>query len=262
METLYPIFYGSRLVTFDVLEATFAPHMHPEAWRRHANFILHQGGKFGVGGGYRPGGTQPDKPGFAKEGKSFHQDQQFPSGLFYAALDYVVVNPGFVHRAPLWSEVPIQGQQLAFDYGIHMNVGVPGQAGSESWHGQPVELDGWQAWVNAGRPDIRTNYPIVISAPRPQPPQPPVPPTTVPSKEIKVEFNSRVLREGMSGPDVKFFQRRMNDIAGQGLILDGYFGAKTTTAVKNWQRQFGLTQDGILGAATQKSIIEVGLLTS
>ena len=66
----------------------------------------------------------------------------------------------------------------------------------------------------------------------------------------------------MSGPDVKFFQRRMNDIAGQGLILDGYFGAKTTTAVKNWQRQFGLTQDGILGAATQKSIIEVGLLTS
>ena len=261
-ETLYPIFYGSRLVTFDVLEATFAPHMHPEAWRRHANFIRHQGGKFGIGGGYRPAGTQPGKPGFAKEGKSFHQDQQFPSGIFYAALDYVVVNPGFVHRAPLWNEVPIQGQQLAFDYGIHMNVGSPGQPGSESWHGQPVELDGWQSWVNAGRPDIRMNYPIVLSAPRPQPPQPPVPPVSVPTKEITVEFSSRVLREGSVGADVKFFQRQMNELAGAGLLLDGNFGAKTTTAVKNWQSFFKLVPDGILGATTQKSIIEVSLLAS
>jgi peptidoglycan hydrolase-like protein with peptidoglycan-binding domain len=262
-EVLYPIFYGTRLVPFNVLEATFAPQMHPEGWRRHANFIKFHGGKFGIGSGFRPPGTQPsDKPGFAKPTQSFHEWQIFPSGKFYIALDYVVVNPGYVHRSPLWGEVPIQGTQPAIDFGVHMNVGEPGSKGSEPWHGQPVEIDGWGTWVVHGRPDIRSNYPIAIGNPRPQPPQPPVPPNPLPTKEIKVEFNSRVLRQGSVGPDVKFFQRIMNDIAGQGLLLDGHFGAKTTASVKSWQRLFELTEDGILGAATQKSMIEVSLLST
>ena len=66
-EVLYPMGYGTRLVTFDVLRNTFEPFMHPEAARRGFNFILHQGGKFGIGGGYRPPGAQPDRPGFAPE---------------------------------------------------------------------------------------------------------------------------------------------------------------------------------------------------
>jgi hypothetical protein len=41
-EVLYPISYGTRMVTFDVLRNTFAPHMHPEAARRAFNFILSQ----------------------------------------------------------------------------------------------------------------------------------------------------------------------------------------------------------------------------
>lgn len=270
METLYPIFYGTRLVTFDIIQKSFEPFMEPEAWRRHANFILHQGGKFGPGGGLRAAGTQPDRPGFADEGKTFHQRQQFPTGLYYAAIDYVVVNPGYPHRAPMWSEVPVQGQQLAINYGVHMNVGTPGKAGSESWHGQPIELDGWQAWVNAGRPGLRQGYPLVISAPRPQPPQPPIPPGLPPiTSGVYVNFASRNLEEGSVGPDVKFFQRQMNDIAGQGLLLDGHFGAKTTQAVKNWQAFFKatsdgkpLTVDGKLGPLTQQSIIEVSLAAS
>ena len=40
--------------------------------------------------------------------------------------------------------------KLAYDYGIHANVGVPGARGSESWHHQPVELDGWDTWVAEG----------------------------------------------------------------------------------------------------------------
>ena len=263
METLYPIFYGTRLVTFDVLRNTFEPHMHPEAARRGFNFILHQGGKFGIGGGYRPPGTQPNgKPGFAKPGESFHEGQPFPSGLYYCAWDMVVVNPGYPHRAPLWSEVPLQGGQLAIYYGWHMNVGTPGQPGSESWHAQPFELDGWKSWANAGKPDLRYNYPIVISDPRVTPAQPPVPSTQPVTKEIGVQITSRDLVLGSVGSDVKYFQRLMNDFAGQGLLLDGHYGAKTQQAVRNWQNFFGLVPDGLLGAKTQKSMIEIALATS
>lgn len=253
METLYPIYYGTRMVTWDVLVASFQDHMHPEAARRGFNFIFCQGGKMGIGSGYRPPGTQPNSPGYAPPGKSFHEGQQFPSGLYYVAWDLVVVNPGGRHRAPYWSEVPVQGSQLSIEYGYHMNVGIPGVPGSEPWHGQPIELDSWQTWVNQGRPDLQYGYPIQIFPPEPDPsPEPD-------SKEIIVQFKSRELFEGCSGSDVKFYQGQMNDIAGQGLTIDGQFGPKTTQAVKNWQTFFGLQVDGRLGALTQQSIIEITL---
>ena len=261
-ETLYPIFYGTRLVTFDVLRNTFEPHMHPEAARRGFNFILHQGGKFGIGGGYRAKGSQPNRPGFAPEGKSFHQDQNFKSCIGYAAWDMVVVNPGYKHRAPLWEEVPIQGTQLSFDYGWHMNVGGPGVKGSEPWHAQPIELDGWQSWFDSGQNDIKKDYPIKILSPRPQPPQPPIPPTQPDTKDFSMIVNSRALTLGSTGSDVKFYQNLLNDIAGQGLLIDGYFGPMTKRAIENWQKFFGLKVDGELGPITQKSIIEIALKTS
>jgi hypothetical protein len=181
----------------------------------------------------------------------------------------VVVNPGHVHRSPFWLEVPIQGRQLAIDYGWHMNVGSSLEPTGEPWHAQPIELDGWRSWKNAGKPDLRYNYPLKIIAPRPQPPQPPVPPTQPASKGIIVQITSRTLVEGATGPDVKFFQHQLNDIAGQGLLLDGFYGDKTTKAVRNWQSFFKKTADGKplvvdgkLGALTQQSIIEVSLKAS
>ena len=261
MEVLYPMFYGTRLVTFDVLRNTFEPHMHPEAARRGFGFILHQGGKFGVGGGYRPPGTQPTRTGFAPPGKSFHEGQQFPSGLYYVAWDMVVVNPGGVHRSPRWSEVPVQGSVLANNYGWHMNAGTPGTAGSEAWHAQPIEIDGYGTWVNQGRPDLKLNRPIVVVPPKPPVPQPPTPPpaTQPVTQGVLVEFTSRNLVEGSVGSDVKFFQRILNDIGGQGLLLDGHYGPKTTQAVRNWQIFFGLFNDGQMGPKTQRSIIEIAL---
>lgn len=268
-EVLYPIFYGTRLVTMDVLRATFQPNMHPAHWPRIENFLLHQGGKFGIGGGYRPPGTQPNRPGFAPPGESFHEGQQFPSGRYYCALDMVVVNPGYVHRAPLWTEVPQQTSQLALNYGVHANVGRPGERGAESWHFQPVELDGFKAWAAAGKPDIMYNYPFVVSLPRPTPPQPPVPPTQPDTKGIIVQFTSRTLKRGSVGNDVKFFQRQLNEIAGQGLLLDKFYGEKTEKAVLNFQNFFKVTSDGkplgsdgILGPNTQQAIIEISLLAS
>lgn len=260
METLYPIFYGTRLVTYEVLHDTFQPHMHPEAFRRGMAFIRGQEGLFGVGSGYRAPGTQPNKPGFAPPGKSFHEGQRFPSGLFYAAWDMVCVNPGGVHRTPRWSEVPAQGSHFAANCGWHMNIDT------EPWHAQPIELDGWDRWVGGGRQDLRAFRPIDSTPPIVAPPvQPPVPPTQPPAKEITVDITSRNLVEGAVGNDVKFFQRLLNDIAGQGLTLDGHYGPAMTQAVRNWQMFFGatlgLTVDGQLGPKTQKSIIEIALQT-
>ena len=237
--------------------------MHPEAAARGFGFILHQGGKFGIGGGYRRPGTQPNKPGFAPAGQSFHEDQSFPSGRYYVAWDMVVVNPGYVHRTPRWDEVPVQGSALANDYGWHMNAGTPGSAGSESWHAQPIELDGWQTWVNQGRPDLQIGRPILVNPPKSPVPQPPTPPpaTQPVTQGVTVKFTSRNLVEGSVGNDVKFFQRQLNDISGSGLVLDGYYGRKTTQAVRNWQIFFGLFNDGQMGSKTQQSIIEIALQT-
>jgi len=243
--------------------------MHPEYWRRLANFLIHQGGKFGIGGGWRL--TNPDRPGFAPDGMSFHQSQDFPDVQddAYAAVDLVVVNPGYKHRAPMWSEVPVQGTQQALNYGVHCNVGKPGEDGSESWHNQPTELDGYRTWVMAGRPGLKPNYNIVLGAPRPTPPQPPTIPNPIQTEKIMAQFTTRTLKEGCTGSDVAFIQNLLNDVAAQGLLVDRYYGPKTTAAVRNFQSFFKktsdgkpLTPDGIAGALTQQAMIEVALQAS
>lgn len=151
-EVLYPIGYGTGLVTMQRLRERYEPKMHPEFARRLFRWIEAQGGHVGIGGGWRDNGSQPDKPGFAPEGKSFHQFQTFPSGTFYCAVDLVCRNGSAVHRAPKWSEVPVQGSGSSLYWGVHANVST------ESWHMQPIEIDGWQTWVNMGKPDLEYNY--------------------------------------------------------------------------------------------------------
>lgn len=260
MEILYPIFYGTRLVTMDVLRETFEPGMHPEAARRGFAFIESRGGLFGIGGGIRAPGAQPVKPGFAPEGKTFHQKQRFPSGQFYAAWDMVCVSYGGVHRAPQWSEVPAQGGRFSVEFGWHMNVS------SEAWHAQPIELDGWLSWVNRNRPDLQADYHIIGSVPLPPVVQPPTPDpgTQPPSQGVEVQFTSRVLQEGAVGNDVKFFQRILNDVSGAGLLLDGHYGTRTRQAVTSWQSYFNglgdtLDVDGVLGPRTQGHMVGIAL---
>jgi hypothetical protein len=156
MAVMYPSGYGTTLVDIDNL---FARHhvdkMHPEFARRLRAWIEAQNGDVGIGGSWRDDGSQPDKLGFAPEGKSFHQYQRFASGLVkFAAVDLVCRNPGGVHRSPRWDEVPVQGSQIAAKWGVHCNVS------SEPWHMQCVEIDGWQSWINAGSPDPQAGYPI------------------------------------------------------------------------------------------------------
>lgn len=155
-ETLYPHGYGTTLVTIDELfRRNHVEKMHPEYARRLRRWLIDQRGHIGIGGSWRSAGSQPNKPGFAPEGKSFHQYQTFASGIVaFAAVDLVARNPGNVHRSPTWAEVPAQGSEWAKKYGVHANVST------ESWHLQPIEIDGFDSWKSAGSPDPASNYPI------------------------------------------------------------------------------------------------------
>lgn len=161
--TLYPSGYNSTLLDIDAL---FVRHhvdkMHPEFARRLRAWLISMGGEVGIGGSWRDSGTQPDKPGFAPEGRSFHQYQRFASGLIkFAAVDLVRrdgPDAGDNHDPMPWHLAPVQGSEEAQRWGLHINVGVPGNG--ESWHLQPIEIDGWESWIAAGSPDPVANYPI------------------------------------------------------------------------------------------------------
>ena len=62
-------------------------------------------------------------------------------------------------------------------------------------------------------------------------------------------MNHPTLRKGDSGPDVTYLQTLLCDV-GEMLTADGKFGAKTETAVKDFQRLYKLTVDGVVGPMT------------
>ena len=69
-------------------------------------------------------------------------------------------------------------------------------------------------------------------------------------------YPGTALRLGAAGEDVRTIQRQLNRIArnypaiGPQLELDGIYGTETERAVRNFQRIFNLTEDGIVGKAT------------
>ena len=163
-EYLYPVGYGTSLATEAEMRRRYEPHMEPEFARRFFAWLRSRCGEIGCGGGRRT--VQPEKPGFAPPGMSFHQDQRYCDGtVWYAAVDLVARNPGAVHRAPRPGECPPQGSGDAARWGVHINT-------SESWHIQPVELDGYQSWIKNGRPRPRspaTRSPVAAARRRPPP---------------------------------------------------------------------------------------------
>ena len=66
---------------------------------------------------------------------------------------------------------------------------------------------------------------------------------------------TRTLKHGMSGEDVKWLQFTLKKY-GKSLSGTGYFGDVTLAAVKAFQRDKGLTQDGMVGPATRAKLIE------
>lgn len=157
MTTLYPYGYGTSFKTLPQIKEIMDRHYHPEFTARFLAWLEQQGGQIGPGGLWRADGSQPDKPGFAPEGRSFHQNQQYSDGFIGAcAVDLVRRNPtvGGIHVGVRWSDVPAQGSDEARVWGVHCNIS------SEAWHMQPIEIDGWQSWINRGSPAPVANYPF------------------------------------------------------------------------------------------------------
>ena len=77
-----------------------------------------------------------------------------------------------------------------------------------------------------------------------------------PVEELSPSLPEINLRLGTAGNDVAFIQRRLNRIAVNYPAIpkispiDGIFGIETENAVREFQRVFGLTADGIVGKAT------------
>lgn len=59
-----------------------------------------------------------------------------------------------------------------------------------------------------------------------------------------------ILRFGSTGPDVKLLQSLLGKIGYPAGPIDGFFGAQTQQAVIAFQRDYGLTPDGIVGSST------------
>jgi len=67
---------------------------------------------------------------------------------------------------------------------------------------------------------------------------------------------SGTLQEGSSGEEVRQLQIRVSGYPDPGAViaLDGIYGAATTGAVTRFQQAYGLTADGVAGAATLEQI--------
>ena len=163
-ELKVPYQYGNRYITLRELEAIMLRTYHPEYVRRFIGWLHYKNGNVGAGGLSRT--EQPDKPGFAPSlEQSFHwAGQKYNDGFTGAcAVDTVYKDgpdAGDAHDGIAWAEVPIQGSAQAAVWGIHANVGVPGNG--ESWHIQPIEIDGHATWVAQGRPAPKAGYPIPV----------------------------------------------------------------------------------------------------
>ena len=166
-ETLYPIGYGSEHVTLAELKRREGDGMHPEYARRFWAWIESLGGEVGVGDGWRP--TPSPTSEASRLGKSFHQTQVFASGfLGWCAVDCVAKDGPDANNSH--DGMTAELAATAVPYGLHANIGTPGQMGYEAWHIQPIEIDGFDSWAKL-RLDPVANYPLPGTPPPPPPPE-------------------------------------------------------------------------------------------
>lgn len=252
----YPIGYGTTRVSMEEMQRRFLDKMEPEYARRLFAWLASHEGHFGIGSAWRV--TPHNASQASRDGKSFHQTQNF-TGSFsgFCAVDLVVgQSNGQVHRAPNYDEAVWQGSDEAKRIGLHMNVS------SETWHMQPIEIDGWQSWADKGRPRPAPGYPIDIPDVTVTPPEVPGggdPSEWPPFEPDYGEYSlfpiaeKSTLHSGMTGqPDdqIRYLQAVLKNQCFMTLDIDGYFGPITEERVKQMQGWNALEQDGWCGPKT------------
>ena len=80
--------------------------------------------------------------------------------------------------------------------------------------------------------------------------------TTSTPKEVKYTMEMRNLQKGCKGEDVRALQILLSG-RGYACNPDGDFGAKTEAAVKKFQKDNGLGQDGVAGKKTMSALMGV-----
>lgn len=78
-------------------------------------------------------------------------------------------------------------------------------------------------------------------------------------KEVLPTIASPTLKKGDEGTQVKYLQSDLNHVLKTKLVTDGEFGKDTDSALRTFQKKYGLVVDGIYGAkshAKMKSLIK------
>lgn len=70
-------------------------------------------------------------------------------------------------------------------------------------------------------------------------------------------FSNQVVQRGANGDDVIELQARLQYIGYYTGVIDGKFGYGTYWALRNFQEQYGLPVDGLLGEQTKKKLVNV-----
>lgn len=78
--------------------------------------------------------------------------------------------------------------------------------------------------------------------------------TTTSQQKTTTKSQSTSLKVGSKGDDVKKLQNRLIELGYLSGSADGTYGSATEAAVKAFQKQCGLTADGIAGQGTQKKL--------
>ena len=83
-----------------------------------------------------------------------------------------------------------------------------------------------------------------------------------PVQGIERSYPGVPLRQGSAGEDVRIIQRQLNRISDNypaipKILVDGFYGVETEAAVREFQRIFNLTPDGIVGNATWYQIKKI-----
>jgi len=87
-----------------------------------------------------------------------------------------------------------------------------------------------------------------------------------PVSEVKPTVTSKVtcpyktpttsVKNGSKGEGARWTQWYLNAVDDAGLVVDGIFGAKSVAALKKFQKEHGLDDDGICGKATRAALTE------